>query len=341
MRTLVAFLIIICSTVVFAQSYTNYQVKTGDTLFDVALQFETTVSKIKEINTLYDSTIYVGQVLKLPASSSAQPVLSSFAERITKHVVTADETLADISEKYNISIESLKKSNPELVDLIEASPLVISTQILIPPAEGILISFSDSDNILSLALKNGLKPVDLLDANGLTSVSEVVIGQVLYIPDRSVVALTNNPFRGIGGSDKEEEESFSSNISTATYSWPLSGRLTSAFGRRNISVGGNTFHKGIDIAAPSGTPIHAAQSARVSFSDWSNTYGWVIFLEHDDGSQTRYAHMSAMAVVAGDYVEQGQIIGYVGSTGASTGPHLHFEIRINKTPVNPMSYLPQ
>lgn len=341
MRTLISYLIILFSTVVFAQSYTNYQVKTGDTLFDIAQQFGTSISQIKATNSLYDSTIYSGQVLKLPASTSSQPVLSSFADKIKTHRVAAGETLLNISEKYDISIESLKKSNPELVDLIEGSPLVTSTDILVPPAEGVLISFSASDNILGLALKNGLKPADLLDANGFTSVSEIKVGQILYIPDSSVLAMTNNPSRGIGGSDKQEEESYSASVASTTYSWPLSGRLTSAFGRRNISVGGNTFHRGIDIAAPTGTPIRAAQGARVSFSDWSNTYGWVIFLEHHDGSQTRYAHMSAMAVIAGDYVDQGEIIGYVGSTGASTGPHLHFEIRINKNPVNPMLYLPR
>jgi len=338
-RTLVVFLVILCS-IASAQSYTSYQVKTGDTLFDIARQFETSVAYIKELNSLYGTTIYNGQILKLPASSKAQPQLN-FADKIVKHEVKSGETLADLAQKYAISAETIKKSNPELVDLIEDSPLVISTNILIPPAEGILITYTSDDNILGLALKNGLRPNELLDANGLNSPNEVTIGQILFIPDKSVLALTNNPFRGIGGSDSREEENPVSETITANYQWPLSGRLTSSFGRRNISVGGNTFHRGIDIAAPRGTPIHASKQARVSFADWSNTYGWVIFLEHQDGSQTRYAHMSAMAVVAGDYVEQGQVIGYVGSTGASTGPHVHFEIRINKVAVDPMLYLPQ
>ena len=328
-------------SLVAAQSYTNYEVKSGDTLFEIARNFETSVANVKELNSLYNTTIYIGQILKLPANGQTQPVLSSFADGIKEHSVASGETLADLATKYAISVEAIKNSNPILVDLIEDSPLVSSTKILIPPAEGVLVSYTADDNILSLAFKNGLRPNELLDANGLASPDEISIGQILFIPDKSVLALANNPFKGIGGSDNREEGAVVSAAVASNYQWPLSGRLTSSFGRRNISVGGNTFHRGIDIAAPMGTPIHASKQARVSFADWSNTYGWVIFLEHQDGSQTRYAHMSAMAVVAGDYVAQGQVIGYVGSTGASTGPHVHFEIRINKTAVDPMLYLPQ
>ena len=325
----------------FAQSYINYQVTKGDTLFDLALRYGTTVNMLEQINSLSGSSIYVGQSLKIPSKKDTKPQLSSFVNKTTEHEVTADETIDAIAEHYGISTKAIIDSNSSLAKIIADSPLVVGMRILIPPAEGRLLKYQESDNLLSLALKNGLKPHELLDVNGLMGPEELEVGMTLFLPDASVLATINNPFIGVGGSDGGEAEKVEQNVgSSSNYIWPLSGRLTSGFGRRNISVNGNTFHRGIDIAAPIGTPIAASKSGQVYFADWSNTYGWVIFLNHYDGSQTRYAHMSKMAVQAGDYVEQGQVIGYVGTTGASTGPHLHFEIRINASAVNPIPLLP-
>ncbi len=105
-------------------------------------------------------------------------------------------------------------------------------------------------------------------------------------------------------------------------------------------MGGNRNHGGIDLAAPSGTPVRASLSGTVSFSGWSGAYGYVIYLDHDPQVQTRYAHLSGFAVETGDRVQQGDVIGYVGSTGASTGPHLHFEIRLAGVAVDPLPRLP-
>jgi murein DD-endopeptidase MepM/ murein hydrolase activator NlpD len=126
-----------------------------------------------------------------------------------------------------------------------------------------------------------------------------------------------------------------------SFVWPLSGRLTSYYGRRNISVGGNTFHAGLDIAAKTGTPITASRPGTVTKASWGGSYGYVVFVDHGDGSQSRYAHQSQLNVRVGHYVNQGDIVGFVGSTGASTGPHLHFEIRFNGRSVDPLGYLPQ
>lgn len=124
-----------------------------------------------------------------------------------------------------------------------------------------------------------------------------------------------------------------------TFDWPLRGRISSQFGWRNVSVGGNRNHGGIDIVASQGTAVAASRSGEVSFSGWNGAYGYVVYLDHPDGTQTRYAHLSAYFVRAGDRVLQGETIGQVGSTGASTGPHLHFEIRVNGTAVDPLPIL--
>ncbi len=121
--------------------------------------------------------------------------------------------------------------------------------------------------------------------------------------------------------------------------WPLQGRISSAFGWRNISVAGNRFHGGIDIAAPSGTAIRAARGGVVTRSGWVGAYGYLVVLDHGAGWETRYAHLSRIDVRVGERVAQGAVVGLVGSTGASTGPHLHFEIRRDGLALDPLAYL--
>ncbi|HUR76547.1 MAG TPA: peptidoglycan DD-metalloendopeptidase family protein [Acidimicrobiales bacterium] len=117
--------------------------------------------------------------------------------------------------------------------------------------------------------------------------------------------------------------------------WPVRGRLTSGFGRR-----WGRLHAGIDLAAPKGTPIHAAKAGTVAFAGRMNGYGNVVIISHDGGLSTLYGHQSRLGSRQGQRVSQGQTIGYVGSTGHSTGNHLHFETRISGRPQNPRNYLP-
>lgn len=122
--------------------------------------------------------------------------------------------------------------------------------------------------------------------------------------------------------------------------WPLEGRFTSTFGWRRSPWGGRrSFHTGLDIANQYGSPIRAADAGEVIFSGWWDGYGKAIVISHGRGVSTVYAHMSRLYKQEGDVVAQGQIIGLEGSTGYSTGPHLHFEVRENGKPVNPMQYL--
>lgn len=122
---------------------------------------------------------------------------------------------------------------------------------------------------------------------------------------------------------------------------PVDGtRFSSGFGMREHPVlGGRRAHKGIDLAAPTGTPIHATADGVVSRADWFSSYGLYVSLEHGGSIETRYGHMSRLNVAAGQQVHKGDIIGYVGTTGRSTGPHLHYEVRIDGDAVNPVPYL--
>jgi murein DD-endopeptidase MepM/ murein hydrolase activator NlpD len=122
--------------------------------------------------------------------------------------------------------------------------------------------------------------------------------------------------------------------------WPTAGKLTSGFGYRNHPIfGGSRLHSGIDLAAPIGTPIVAADGGEVLQASYSSGYGYSILIYHGGGFATFYAHMSGFAVGQGQMVKRGQVIGYVGTTGWTTGPHLHFEVRINGVAQNPLGYL--
>lgn len=121
--------------------------------------------------------------------------------------------------------------------------------------------------------------------------------------------------------------------------WPVTGPVVSAFGMRMHPILGYArMHAGIDIDAPSGAAIGAAASGTVVSAGWSGGYGNLVVIDHGDGLSTAYAHQSRLAVSSGQYVTKGQTIGYVGSTGLSTGPHLHFETRVNGVVVDPMPY---
>lgn len=119
-----------------------------------------------------------------------------------------------------------------------------------------------------------------------------------------------------------------------------SAALTSGFGMRTHPVlGGRRGHKGIDLASPIGTPIRATADGVISRADWFSSYGLFVSIEHGGDIQTRYGHMSRLNVAAGQAVKKGDIIGYVGTTGRSTGPHLHYEVRISGAAVNPVPYM--
>lgn len=117
-------------------------------------------------------------------------------------------------------------------------------------------------------------------------------------------------------------------------------RLTSGYGMRTHPViGGRRQHNGVDLAAPTGTPVYATADGRVGMAQWYSSYGNYVQIEHGGELQTRYAHLSSYTVQPGAMVRKGDLIGYVGSTGRSTGPHLHYEVRVSGEPVDPTPYM--
>jgi murein DD-endopeptidase MepM/ murein hydrolase activator NlpD len=122
--------------------------------------------------------------------------------------------------------------------------------------------------------------------------------------------------------------------------WPVEGQITGSFGERIDPFNGEgAFHSGVDISSFVGSPVMAPADGLVTFADFMGGYGRAVIVDHGHGISTRYGHLSSFAVTAGQHIQRGDTIGYVGLSGRSTGPHLHYEVRINDVPVNPYKYL--
>src|SRR6266849_4200842 len=122
--------------------------------------------------------------------------------------------------------------------------------------------------------------------------------------------------------------------------WPLNGRLLSRFGDRQDPFSGEgAFHTGVDISAVTGTPVHAAADGIVSHAEYAGYYGRLVVIDHGNGMRTWYAHLSRFEVIPGQEIRRGDVLGYSGATGRVTSPHLHFEVRLGGSPVNPYPYL--
>lgn len=262
------------------------------------------------------------------AGQGADAAILSVPPSFTVHTVSAGETLAALARAHGLPVSLLRAANPS-IGMGDVELLSEGTELFMPPAAGEIVTLRPGQDVLSTALEHGLSPGEVVRANGLTGLSQLAPGSLLFIP---------GPI-----ADPAAEilpDAFSEGAATG-YLWPLehAGVVTSRFGPRYLSVAGNTFHRGLDIAAPEGAVVRAARAGMVSFSGWGGAYGYVVYLEHGDGSQTRYAHLQAPGEAVGRTLAAGEGLGAVGSSGASTGPHLHFELRFQGEAVDPQPYL--
>lgn len=146
--------------------------------------------------------------------------------------------------------------------------------------------------------------------------------------------------KGGQANDQEKTARSTDKLATSPSIWPVNGSITSGFGWRNSPwEDGSELHPGIDIATNMGTPVVATADGEVVKSGWSGGYGNIVQINHGNGIETIYGHNSQIAVSVGQSVRKGQVISYAGSTGRSTGPHVHYEVRVNGSAVDPMKYL--
>ncbi len=228
--------------------------------------------------------------------------------------VQQGDTLYDVAKKFKVSPSTILDWN----NLKNPTQLKVGQQIVVPQPEGYLYTVAKGDNLFVVARRFFTTVADIMAANNLTSDS-IKVGQKLFIPV-SAVGKAFNKDKG--------------------YIWPVYGTLSSPYGYRIHPVTRkNSFHTGIDISAPENTPVFASISGTVTFAGENGGYG--LMVEIKSGKiVTRYAHLSKISVYTGQTVTQGTLIGRVGSTGLTTGPHLHFEIVVGDNTANPLAYLP-
>jgi murein DD-endopeptidase MepM/ murein hydrolase activator NlpD len=206
------------------------------------------------------------------------------------------------------------------------------------------------ETLSAIAASYGISVDALRRANHLGRTSHAIVGETLRIPPRegmpeiaalpqTLTASDRALFRGVPRHLKRRTQAPVKG--RPDFSWPVAGLLTSPFGERDdvMGGGGTQFHAGIDISVPTGTPVRAAQEGIVAYAGDDGAYGKAVKLDHRHGFSTLYAHNARILVRAGQTVKAGQVICLSGSTGRSTGPHLHFEVHKERSPVDPLAYL--
>ncbi len=277
--------------------------------------------------------------------------LETAIEEVTKdqetnkiyEVVTGD-TLGEIAEEHNMTIEDVVAMNETLEN--ENSVIRVGDELIISVPEPELSVERQEELYYEEDYDADIIYVD----NDDWYTTEQVTLQQPSAGHRRVVALVSYRNDSVTNTEIIKEEVDMEAVPKIiekgtkippTYIKPISGgRLSSGFGGRKAPKrGASTNHKGVDWATPTGTAVMASCGGVVTKAGWGSGYGYVVYIRHPDGRETRYGHLSKVLVSAGQSVSQGQKIALSGNTGNSTGPHLHFEIRINGSAVNPLNYL--
>lgn len=265
----------------------------------------------------------------IAADGTTDGVAGRQTGKITEYIVVEGDTTSKIAQKFGVSVSTVLWAN----NLSASSYVRPGQKLLIPSVTGVIHKIVRGNTISSIARSYGVTETAIREANSLFD-DNLQIGVPLIIPGGKIIE-TPKP-RPVVATSRPQTSAPAENIAvqgTGRMSWPSScSRISQYFtGWR---------HTGIDIACPWGSPLRAADSGTVSRVQYGKTgYGYNVIINHGGGIQTLYGHMSSISVNVGDYVEKGQIIGAEGSTGRSTGPHVHFEVRVNGNFVNPLGYI--
>ena len=255
---------------------------------------------------------------------------SDFANRleVLKRIIDSDITLINEIKKERADIEAhkqkLEADRAKLVEL-EKSALAKQAEIEQKKAErNVVLQKAQNDRATAM------QAIEELNASSAQVSAMLKERQAARAAAAAAAAQSSG---GQGASDNWVQ-------GTGQLGWPVSGEITSPYGYRVHPIWGTTiYHSGIDIGVDEGTPVHAADGGVVVWSGWMGGYGYAVVIDHGNGLSTLYGHNSELAVDEGQSVAKGQVISYAGSTGNSTGPHVHFEVRVNGDPVDPMGYL--
>lgn len=318
--TVLSLIIIASASVAGYCLYTNYTNFTGPLVLNAedSLDIEN-LNKLMSAFALegrvdYDDQGKILDTETLPAQIFTQPVTYQ------NYKVRAGDTISGIARKFGLrNISTLISVN----DIGNVRQLCSGQRLKIPSIDGVIYTVKKGDSLDSIINKNKVKLEQVLDVNELTS-DTLTVGQQLFLPG---VGLDSETLKNAMGD---------------LFKLPISSkfRWSSGYGYRIDPIAGvKSFHTGVDLACPTGTPILATMSGKVTTTGINRVYGNYVIIDHGNGYQTLYAHMSKIIATKGQWVSQGTRIGLVGSTGYSTGPHLHFTVYKNGKLLDPMTVL--
>lgn len=259
----------------------------------------------------------LGGTSLLPESSASSDTAgvskNANDDQISLYVVHAGDTLPGIAKMYGVTVNTIRWGNN-----LTSNTITVGQTLVILPISGVQHVVKSGDTLQSIAKKYKGDLDEIIQYNDLTKTSKLAIGDIVIIPDGEVVTVTS------GSSSSGSSSSVP--VSSGYYMRPIVG---------GIKTQGIHGHNGVDLASVYGANILASADGQVIISrnsGWNGGYGDYIVIKHGNGTQTLYGHLSATLVNVGDFVRQGQVIGKMGSTGNSTGVHIHFEIRGAKNP---------
>ena len=255
---------------------------------------------------------------------------SDFANRleVLKRIIDSDITLINEIKKERAEIEAHKqKLEADRAKLVELEKAALAKQAEIEQKK------AERNVVLQKAQNDRATAMQAIEELNASSAQVSAMLKERQAARAAAAAAAAQSSGGQGASDNWVQ-------GTGQLGWPVSGEITSPYGYRVHPIWGTTiYHSGIDIGVDEGTPVHAADGGVVVWSGWMGGYGYAVVIDHGNGLSTLYGHNSELAVDEGQSVAKGQVISYAGSTGNSTGPHVHFEVRANGDPVDPMGYL--
>ena len=251
-----------------------------------------------------------------PSGTIADIEETPSSDTISVYVVRSGDTLSDIARMFNVSINTIIWAN----NLTGAKDVHPGQTLIILPISGVKRTIAKGDTLKSIANKYGADATEIAQYNGLDPAVALAVGTTIIIPGGEVT-LTPAAKKSTGSTARTPVQGSGGPAYSGYYSNPVPGaRITQ----------GLHGHNGIDFGAKRGSPIHAAAGGTVIIarnSGWNGGYGNYVVITHNNGTQTLYAHLTNAIVSSGQSVSQGQVIGYAGNTGKSTGNHLHFEVR--------------
>jgi len=236
-------------------------------------------------------------------------------DQISVYTVREGDSLSEIADMYGVSANTIRWAN----DLTKNSVIKEGDILVILPVTGVRYTVKKGDTLAGIAKKYGGDSDEIVSYNGLEAGKGLIAGQIIIIPDGDMGAPT--PGISVPSGVSSSGRKYEGPSYAGYFMRPISG------GMRTQGIHGNN---AVDLAAPYGTPVYAAAEGRVIVarsSGYNGGYGLYVVIAHPNGTQTLYSHESSLAVSTGQYVNKGDVIGYVGSTGRSTGNHLHFEVR--------------